>query len=88
MWMSFGGFHETGPDNNHVYNSHIVVDNHGEIKAVYRKVIHCILIYLSTYLSTVIFHPNNPILFHCFRNSIGYYSIDTNGTDRNYTILI
>lgn len=39
LWLSLGGFHEKGPeDENRVYNSHVVIDSSGEIVSVYRKV--------------------------------------------------
>jgi len=38
IWISYGGFHETNPqDDKHVFNTHVIVDNQGEIKATYRK---------------------------------------------------
>eukprot|EP00795_Rhopilema_esculentum_P010708 gene10708-19485_t len=39
VWLSLGGFHEKGPleDERKVYNSHVLIDNHGVIKEVYRK---------------------------------------------------
>lgn len=38
LWLSLGGFQETGPDEAHMYNCHVVIDAQGEIKAKYRKV--------------------------------------------------
>jgi predicted amidohydrolase len=37
VWLSCGGFHESIPNDNRVYNSHVIIDNHGDIKSVYRK---------------------------------------------------
>jgi predicted amidohydrolase len=37
VWVSFGGFAERGPDDEHAYNSHIIVDDKGEVRSVYRK---------------------------------------------------
>lgn len=39
IWLSLGGFHEKiEGDDTHLYNAHVVVDNEGEIRAVYRKI--------------------------------------------------
>jgi predicted amidohydrolase len=44
LWMSGGGMHVSGapPDpasgNQRVYNTHIILDDQGEVKAIYRKV--------------------------------------------------
>lgn len=40
LWLSLGGFHEkgSGENSNRVYNSHIIINNEGEISAVYRKI--------------------------------------------------
>ncbi|GFR42671.1 hypothetical protein Agub_g3482, partial [Astrephomene gubernaculifera] len=38
LWMSLGGFQETGPDPQHIYNTHVVVDAEGRMAAVYRKI--------------------------------------------------
>nr|XP_023030185.1 nitrilase and fragile histidine triad fusion protein NitFhit [Leptinotarsa decemlineata] len=37
IWLSIGGFHEKIDDNT-IYNSHIIIDDVGEIKTIYRKV--------------------------------------------------
>ncbi|KAF5300030.1 hypothetical protein FQR65_LT09287 [Abscondita terminalis] len=39
LWLSIGGFHEVQctPDNMVYYNSHVVISDTGDIKAVYRK---------------------------------------------------
>ena len=40
LWLSLGGFHEKPADferDPRIYNSHIIIDNKGEICAVYRK---------------------------------------------------
>lgn len=37
IWLSLGGFAEQGPDDKHAYNSHLFVDDKGELLAVYRK---------------------------------------------------
>jgi len=37
MWLSLGGFHERGPAGK-VYNTHVVLDDQGEIRASYRKI--------------------------------------------------
>ncbi|XP_060067830.1 deaminated glutathione amidase-like [Ylistrum balloti] len=40
IWISIGGFHEQGHENdsNRVLNTHVVIDDQGEIKATYSKV--------------------------------------------------
>lgn len=38
LWLSLGGFQETGPDPEHVYNSHLILTDEGEIAALYRKI--------------------------------------------------
>jgi len=38
LWLSLGGFQETGPDANHIYNCHVVLNNQGRLAAKYRKV--------------------------------------------------
>lgn len=37
IWLSLGGFQETGPDSEHIYNTHVVLDAQGQIVASYRK---------------------------------------------------
>ncbi|XP_077444949.1 deaminated glutathione amidase isoform X2 [Stigmatopora argus] len=40
LWLSLGGFHERGPDweaERRVYNTHVVVNNQGQIVSTYRK---------------------------------------------------
>ncbi len=38
VWLSVGGFHEKGPDDSHVYNAHVILDESGRICSVYRKI--------------------------------------------------
>ena len=38
LWLSLGGFQETGPDPDRVYNAHVFVTDEGELASVYRKV--------------------------------------------------
>ncbi|KAG2434562.1 hypothetical protein HYH02_012228 [Chlamydomonas schloesseri] len=38
LWLSLGGFQEAGPDPQHIYNTHVVVDAGGNIAAAYRKI--------------------------------------------------
>ncbi|KAH7667710.1 Nitrilase protein [Dioscorea alata] len=38
IWLSLGGFQEKGPDDKHLYNTHVLVDGTGSIKSVYRKI--------------------------------------------------
>ncbi|KAK7909921.1 hypothetical protein WMY93_014605 [Mugilogobius chulae] len=40
LWISLGGFHEQGPNwetNRRIYNSHIIINDKGNIVSVYRK---------------------------------------------------
>ncbi|MDA0366520.1 MAG: carbon-nitrogen hydrolase family protein [Chloroflexi bacterium] len=37
IWICFGGFPERGPDETHAFNAHIVVDDRGAVRDVYRK---------------------------------------------------
>ncbi|XP_023822117.1 deaminated glutathione amidase isoform X2 [Oryzias latipes] len=40
VWLSLGGFHEQGPEwerEKRIYNSHIIINNKGDIVSVYRK---------------------------------------------------
>lgn len=38
IWLSLGGFQEKGPDDNHVCNTHVLVDDSGKIRNAYRKI--------------------------------------------------
>jgi predicted amidohydrolase len=38
IWLSLGGFQETGPDPEHIYNTHVILNSSGAITARYRKV--------------------------------------------------
>lgn len=38
IWLSLGGFQEQIPDTDQVYNSHLIIDDQGDLKAVYRKI--------------------------------------------------
>jgi len=38
LWLSIGGFHEKGPDETHVYNAHVILDETGHVRSVYRKI--------------------------------------------------
>jgi len=38
MWVHAGSFHEAGPDDQHTYNTSLVFDPRGELKARYRKI--------------------------------------------------
>lgn len=38
LWLSLGGFQEKGPDDKHIYNSHVLLDDSGNICSVYRKI--------------------------------------------------
>ena len=37
LWLSLGGFQETGPDAGHTHNTHVVLDASGDTVAAYRK---------------------------------------------------
>lgn len=38
IWLSLGGFQETSADADRLHNTHVIVDDAGEITAVYRKI--------------------------------------------------
>jgi len=38
LWVSVGGFQERGPDPEHLYNTHVVIDGTGKIVASYSKI--------------------------------------------------
>ncbi|PRW59651.1 nitrilase 2 isoform A [Chlorella sorokiniana] len=38
LWLSLGGFQEKGPDSEHLYNCHVIIDDRGSIVASYRKI--------------------------------------------------
>jgi predicted amidohydrolase len=38
LWMSLGGFHERSETEGKVFNSHLILNEHGEIVSVYRKI--------------------------------------------------
>jgi len=38
IWVHAGSFHETGPDEDHTYNTSLVFDPAGELAATYRKI--------------------------------------------------
>ncbi|MED6184965.1 Deaminated glutathione amidase, chloroplastic/cytosolic [Stylosanthes scabra] len=38
IWLSLGGFQERGSDDEHLCNTHVVVDDAGEIRSSYRKI--------------------------------------------------
>lgn len=38
IWLSLGGFQEKGTDDEHLYNTHVVIDDYGNIKSTYRKI--------------------------------------------------
>ncbi len=38
LWMSLGGFHERSDVEGKVFNSHLILNEHGEIVSVYRKI--------------------------------------------------
>ncbi|WP_426507584.1 carbon-nitrogen hydrolase family protein [Dactylosporangium sp. McL0621] len=38
MWVHAGSFHETGPDDEHTYNTTLVFDRSGALAATYRKI--------------------------------------------------
>ncbi|KAL3655312.1 Deaminated glutathione amidase, chloroplastic/cytosolic [Castilleja foliolosa] len=37
IWLSLGGFQEKGPDESHLHNTHVLIDNSGNIISTYRK---------------------------------------------------
>ncbi|GAU12107.1 hypothetical protein TSUD_00730 [Trifolium subterraneum] len=38
IWLSLGGFQEKGSDPQHLFNTHVVVDDTGKIRSTYRKI--------------------------------------------------
>lgn len=38
IWLSLGGFQEKGPDDAHICNTHVLVDDSGNIRSTYRKI--------------------------------------------------
>ncbi|KAK9123742.1 hypothetical protein Sjap_013344 [Stephania japonica] len=38
IWLSLGGFQEKGPDDAHLCNTHVLIDDSGNIKSTYRKI--------------------------------------------------
>lgn len=38
IWLSLGGFQERGPDAEHNYNCHVIINSEGKIVAEYRKI--------------------------------------------------
>ncbi|BBG97875.1 Nitrilase/cyanide hydratase and apolipoprotein N-acyltransferase family protein, partial [Prunus dulcis] len=38
IWLSLGGFQEKGSDDEHLFNTHVVVDDAGNIRSTYRKI--------------------------------------------------
>ncbi|KAL8159813.1 hypothetical protein V2J09_001350 [Rumex salicifolius] len=38
IWLSFGGFQEKGSDDSHLCNTHVIVDDNGNIRSKYRKI--------------------------------------------------
>ncbi|XP_062092794.1 deaminated glutathione amidase, chloroplastic/cytosolic isoform X3 [Humulus lupulus] len=38
IWLSLGGFQEKGPDEQHLCNTHVVIDDNGNIKNTYKKI--------------------------------------------------
>ncbi|GMY08673.1 nitrilase-like protein 2 [Fagus crenata] len=38
IWLSLGGFQEKGSDDEHLFNTHVVIDDAGNIRSTYRKI--------------------------------------------------
>ncbi|XP_042476848.1 deaminated glutathione amidase, chloroplastic/cytosolic [Macadamia integrifolia] len=38
IWMSLGGFQEKASDDSHLFNTHVIVDDSGNIRSTYRKI--------------------------------------------------
>ncbi|XP_057423740.1 deaminated glutathione amidase, chloroplastic/cytosolic [Lotus japonicus] len=38
IWLSLGGFQEKGPDPEHLFNTHVIVDDTGKIISTYKKI--------------------------------------------------
>ncbi len=60
MWLSLGGLQEPGPDADHIYNTHVIMDHHGHIQATYRK-IHLFNVDV----------PDGPVLLECNSTAAG-----------------
>lgn len=37
IWLSLGGFQEKGSDDAHLCNTHVLIDDAGNIRSTYRK---------------------------------------------------
>ena len=57
IWLSLGGFQETGPDSEHIYNTHVILDGQGHIVASYRKASIFIAEAHATQTACLAFHP-------------------------------
>ncbi|KAI3968913.1 hypothetical protein MKW92_042755 [Papaver armeniacum] len=38
IWLSLGGFQEKGPDDTHLCNAHVLIDDTGNLRSTYRKI--------------------------------------------------
>ncbi|KAI3894998.1 hypothetical protein MKX03_021910 [Papaver bracteatum] len=38
IWLSLGGFQEKGPDDTHLSNAHVLIDDTGNLRSTYRKI--------------------------------------------------
>ncbi|RZC82670.1 hypothetical protein C5167_045452 [Papaver somniferum] len=38
IWLSLGGFQEKGPDDTHLCNAHVLIDDTGHLRSTYRKI--------------------------------------------------
>ena len=47
IWLSLGGFQEVGPDPDHIYNTHVILNSDGTIVASYRKVMSLEVAFLA-----------------------------------------
>lgn len=53
IWLSLGGFQEKGSDDEHLFNTHVVVDDAGNIRSTYSKIYLYVTLLLSSLLCNI-----------------------------------